>query len=155
MRIYLHLCLLLIASSCAPKLTQTSSSVEKDSTSVKVVHHHDTIRIKGEIITIIQKKLIHDTVIVEKQGRTELDITRKNGITTTICKSDSLQKALDIALNDTTRYKFKTTKVVRTIYQNKPKSDLTKFCEWFTIIVIAACLGFTVYKFRKVVPFLS
>jgi len=133
--------ILLIFSACSAKLTQSSTTVEKDSLALRIVHHHDTVRIKGDSIKVMIRESVHDTVIVEKQGRARLEIDRSKGKTTTKCKCDSIQKALDIALVDTTKFKTKTTTVIRTIHETHT-SGFDWFCRgiFFLLVLIIIAL---------------
>lgn len=135
--------------SCAPKVINQSTVTERDSLSVKVVHHYDTIRIKGE--TIFVTKTIRDTVsfrIEKKEGRADIILTNNKGKLTADCKCDSVQIAKDFALKDTTRYKFKETIRTRTIIK-KESSNFGKFCEKFFILFCLVVLGVSAFKLRK------
>lgn len=146
--------ILLILSACSAKLTQSTNTVEKDSLALRTVHHHDTVRIKGDSIKVILKQIIHDTMIVEKQGRAQLNITKRGNQTTTKCKCDSIQKALDIALVDTTKYKTKTTTVIRTIIKTHT-SGFDWFCRGVLFLLILIIVALTLRKLEIFkIPFL-
>lgn len=137
--------ILLMLSACSAKLTQSSITIEKDSLALRIVHHHDTVRVKGDSIKVVLKQTIHDTVIVEKQGRAELAITKRGNQTTTKCKCDSIQKALDIALVDTTRYKTKVTTIMRTIHESHV-SKFDWFCRGISLALILFVIALTLRK---------
>ena len=144
-----YLPLIIFLAACSPKVINTTKTTERDSLGVKLVFIQDTVRIKGDsIIAVIHER---DTIIVEKQGRAELDIVKKNGRTTTKCKCDSIQKALNIAINDTTRYKFKETTVTKTIFKNRDKTGFEKFCLWFTLICGGGIVLLIGMKLRSVI----
>lgn len=149
MRIIIYASLVALLTSCHPQITKTTTV--RDSLVVKEVHHRDTVRIKGDLITVTVKEIKHDTVIKERQGRAELDIIKKDGKTTTKCKCDSIQKALDIVLKDTSRYKFTTTNEVRTV-EVKHIPQFYKFTFWVFWIFVAIISGGLIYRFRKVLP---
>jgi len=139
------LIIILILSSCAAKITQSSNTIEKDSLALRTVHHHDTVRIKGDSVKVMLMQTVHDTVIVEKQGRAQLNITKRGNRTTTKCKCDSIQKALDIALIDTTKFKTKVTTVIRTIHETHT-SGFDWFCRGIFFLLILIILALTLRK---------
>lgn len=149
MRFILYTILFALLISCHPKIINTKTTTVRDSLVIKEVHHRDTIRIKGDAVTSIIYQ--RDTVIKERQGRAELDIVKKNGITTAKCKCDSIQKALDIVLKDTARYKFTTTKEIRTV-EVKVIPAFYKFTFWAFWIFVAIISGGLIYRFRKMLP---
>jgi len=148
------LIILLLLSSCAARVTQSTNTVEKDSLTLRIVHHHDTVKIKGDSIKVVVRESVHDTVIIEKQGRAKLEIDRSKGKTTTKCKCDSIQKALDIALVDTTKFKTKITTVVRTIHETHT-SGFDWFCRgiFFLLMLIITLLALRKFGILKI-PFL-
>ena len=75
MRIIIYASLFALLTSCHPQITKTTTV--RDSLVIKEVHHRDTVRIKGDLITVTVKEIKHDTIIKERQGRAELDIIKR------------------------------------------------------------------------------
>jgi len=143
-----HLLIALLAIGCSPKVINQATVKERDSLAVKTIHHHDTIRIAGE--TVFVTKYIKDTTSfkeVKKVGRATETIINKHGQLTAICECDSIKKALDIAISDTTKFKFKETTVTRTII--KPvTSAFDRFTRWFFIACCCAASIAFAFKFK-------
>jgi len=140
----------LIFASCAPKVINIATTTTRDSLAVKTVHHRDTIRIEGEKIFV--DRVIHDTVsfVQEKKiGRADITLTNKKGVLTATCECDSIKKAYDVVLKDTTRYKFKETKITHTVFK-AVTNGFDKFCRWFFIVCCVLAGVYTGLKLKKV-----
>lgn len=147
-----YLIIILLLASCAPKIINTKTTTVRDSIVTKTVHHRDTIKIPGQ--TIFVTKTIKDTTsftIDKKEGRGELIITDNHGQLSAKCECDSIRRAFDFVSKDTSRYKFKTTTLTRTI-EVKFIPKFYKFTFGFFWIIIAIILGGTIYRFRKLLP---
>lgn len=142
-----YLFLAIIISGCAHKITQSTNTIEKDSLSIKIVHHYDTVRIKGDSVWFVDSSPVYktDTVIITKQGRAELDITRKRGVTTTKCKCDSIQKALSFAIQDTSHYKTKTITITKTVIETHI-SGFDWFCRGIFFLLVLIIVGLILHK---------
>lgn len=135
--------------SCSPKVINQTTVTERDSISVKIVNHRDTIRIPSE--TVFITKTIRDTVTFiehKKEGRANVTLTNKAGKLTADCKCDSAQIIKNYSLKDTARYKFKVITKTRTVIK-KESSDFGKFCEKFFILFCLVVLGISAFKLRK------
>jgi len=138
--------ILILLSGCAAKVTTSSTTIEKDSLGVKTIHHHDTVRVKGE--TVFVDRVIHDTVsftIIKKEGRATETITNKHGVLTGKCKCDSIQKALNIAIQDTTKYKTRMTTIIKTVTKNHT-SGFDWFCRGIFFLLVILIAGLTLNK---------
>jgi hypothetical protein len=147
-----YLFILLVATACSPKMINTATTTTRDSLAVKIVHHRDTIRVPGDSVVVI--KTIHDTVsftIEKKVGRSDIIITNKHGQLSGKCECDSIQRAYDILQKDTTRYKFKETKITRTVYQ-QVTNKFDRFCRWFFIVVVAMVSLYAGLKLKGKLP---
>lgn len=153
MKLIPYICLIAILTSCAPKIINTKTTTVRDSIVIKEVHHRDTIRIKGDTVTI--EKFIGEQVAPfseeKRQGRADVKVTISHGKLDVKCKCDSIQKALDIVLKDTARYKFTTTKEIITA-EVKHIPSFYKFTFWAFWIFVAIISGGVIYRFRKLLP---
>ncbi len=139
-----------LAIGCSPKVINQSTVKERDSLAVKIVHHHDTIRIAGE--TVLITKVITDTVSFRQEkkiGRADVVLINKHGKLTADCKCDSIQIAKDFALKDTMRFKFKETTNTRTIIKTVT-TGFDKFCRWFFIACCCAASIVLAFKFKSI-----
>ena len=153
MRTIAYLFFIALLTSCAPKIVNTKTTTVRDSLVIKEVHHMDTVRIKGDTITI--EKFVGEQAMPfteeKKQGRADVKITISHGQLSVKCKCDSIQKALDIVLKDTSRYKFTATNEIRTV-QVKFIPRFYKFTFWSFWLLVAIVAGGVVYRFRKLLP---
>jgi len=153
MRILTYLILLCLLASCHPKITNTKTTTVRDSIVIKEVHHRDTIRIKGDTVKI--ERFVGEQAMPfseeKREGRADIKVSISHGQLKVNCKCDSIQKALDIVLKDTARYKFTTTTEIRTV-EVKHIPQLYKFTFWAFWIFVAIISGGVIYRFRKVLP---
>lgn len=139
-------------SACSKKLTTTTSSV-KDSTFVREIIKHDTVRVKGDTITI--KQMIEcDSVthqpkpfkIKEHSGRAKATIEVKpSGELTLVASCDSLELVVQTLDREIfrLRHEQKETTIVKQPSKFKIWIDYTAY---FLAIIFIIYIVFNVFK---------
>jgi len=180
MRILLPI-ICLFLTSCSHRIIQTTKTVEVDSIKVDTLKTQKIVKTKGDstgvsfnLGQLFTGKILYpestpeksikepelsfpseDPIIfkkTQKTGRlTETITISKKGIVTASCKEDSLQRIIDEMMITIQKSKTITTTETKTEVC-PPKSKWESFCEWFTWLCIAAIVGATAYRFRKVLP---
>ena len=174
MKILLPIICLLLLASCSHRIIQTTKTVEKDSIHVDTLKTQRIVKTKGDSVGMSFKlpdaKIVYpesnikepelsfpseDPIIfkkTQKQGRLTESVTiSKKGNVVITCKEDSLQHVIDKMKITINKLRTITTTQTNTVVC-PPKSDWEKFCEWFTWLCIAAIVGATAYRFRKLLP---
>jgi len=150
--------LLLLAASCAPKLTTTSSHEVKDSVRVEYVPREVRVEVPGDTVEIIgtincdsltnkprpasfkaRSKRATVSVTVSATGRLEA---------TAACDSMQLKiTALDKEIFHL-RHEVDKKTVVQTEYKTR---TIDKICRWISAAVVLALAGFIVGKIYRII----
>lgn len=128
-----------------------SLSSETNSIQIRDTIIHDTVRLKGDIITL------HDTLPCpglnyskkEKKNRITAEINIKNGVIDVTCMEDSIIHAHSI---EVAKYKTVITKqraLLQTSTSNKKETRNVNHIPWWIYLIIGALLTVIVYQFVK------